>query len=151
MRENPEPTTRPTLVKATAGAVLVGTCGRLLLQRRDDKPWIDFPNAISLFGGHLEPGESPRTCVAREIAEETGHNRRPEEFRLIMDIRTDDPLRGEIAITAWLLRDVPTDDLVITEGTLEAIALADVGHHWRAMTPMALFAVRQAIDAMEDE
>lgn len=148
MRTHPDPNTRPPLVKATAGAVLIGTCGRLLLQQRDNVPDIDNPGQIGLFGGHVEPGEDFRTCVAREVAEETGHDRPPSDFTLISDLRVDDRRRGEMAVTGFILRDVPTETLVITEGSLCALHVAEVGAHWQTMTPSTLFAIREACDVL---
>ncbi|EDY37222.1 nudix family protein [Cyanobium sp. PCC 7001] len=44
--------------------------GRWLLQLRDDVPGIVAPGAWGLFGGHLDPGESPQQAVRRELLEE---------------------------------------------------------------------------------
>lgn len=55
------------------GAKLVLTCGdRLLVMRRDDIPTINWPGMWDLPGGAREPGEGPRACALRELAEETG-------------------------------------------------------------------------------
>jgi 8-oxo-dGTP diphosphatase len=43
---------------------------KVLLQLRDDKIDIQFPNMWSLFGGSIEEGESPEECAIREIKEE---------------------------------------------------------------------------------
>jgi 8-oxo-dGTP diphosphatase len=45
---------------------------RVLFQLRDLKPEIVYPGHWGLFGGHLEPGESPETAVYRELQEEIG-------------------------------------------------------------------------------
>jgi 8-oxo-dGTP diphosphatase len=45
---------------------------RVLFQLRDRKPDIVFPGHWGLFGGHLEPGESPEVAVYRELQEEIG-------------------------------------------------------------------------------
>jgi 8-oxo-dGTP diphosphatase len=52
-----------------AGAVIRDETGRLLLIRRGREPGA---GRWSLPGGRLEPGESPATAAAREVAEETG-------------------------------------------------------------------------------
>lgn len=41
------------------------------MQLRDDRPDIHNPNCWGLFGGALEPGETPEQTVMREIEEET--------------------------------------------------------------------------------
>lgn len=51
-------------VVEAAGGVVVNGCGERLMIRRNGR-W-DLPK------GHIEPGEEPEACAAREIAEETG-------------------------------------------------------------------------------
>ncbi|QSX79592.1 NUDIX domain-containing protein [Agrilutibacter solisilvae] len=52
------------------GALLVRD-GRVLLGRRaPNRAWL--PDAWDLFGGHIEPGESPEAALHRELAEELG-------------------------------------------------------------------------------
>jgi 8-oxo-dGTP diphosphatase len=52
------------------GALLLRE-GRILLGRRaPDRRWL--PDAWDLFGGHIEPGESPDQALQRELAEELG-------------------------------------------------------------------------------
>lgn len=52
------------------GALLVRD-GKVLLGRRAaDRAWL--PGAWDLFGGHVEPGETPEEALRRELAEELG-------------------------------------------------------------------------------
>ena len=44
--------------------------GRWLLQLCDDTDSIIYPSHWGLFGGHVEPGESPADAVQRELEEE---------------------------------------------------------------------------------
>ncbi len=43
---------------------------KLLMQLRDNIPTILYPGFWALFGGHIEPGETPEIAVVREIREE---------------------------------------------------------------------------------
>lgn len=47
--------------------------GKLLLQLRDDLPEIMYPGHWGLFGGHLEPGETPEEGLKREVLEEINY------------------------------------------------------------------------------
>ena len=47
--------------------------GKFLLQLRDNIPLIIYPGYWGLFGGHVEPGETPGVAVERELLEEIGY------------------------------------------------------------------------------
>lgn len=47
--------------------------GQFLMQLRDDIPGIVYPGHWGLFGGHIEPGETPAVAVERELLEEIGY------------------------------------------------------------------------------
>src|SRR5205807_3462033 len=53
-----------------ACAVIVLEDGRYLLQLRDQKPGIFYPGHWGLFGGAIDPGESPEVTLSRELQEE---------------------------------------------------------------------------------
>lgn len=44
--------------------------GKFLCQLRDDVPNIRYPGHWALFGGHMEPGETPEVALLRELVEE---------------------------------------------------------------------------------
>lgn len=46
--------------------------GKFLLQLRDNIPLIIYPRYWGLFGGHIEPGETPSVAI-RELLEEIGY------------------------------------------------------------------------------
>jgi 8-oxo-dGTP pyrophosphatase MutT (NUDIX family) len=50
--------------------ILQDTRGHIALQLRSPIPTIVNPDHWGIFGGHIEPGESPETAAIREIAEE---------------------------------------------------------------------------------
>jgi mutator protein MutT len=70
-----------------AAAIIVTEDRRFLLQLRDDKPGIWFPASWSLFGGAIEPGESPGEAVCRELKEEIGLV--PREVRYFTQVAWD--------------------------------------------------------------
>lgn len=52
-------------------AVLLTTAqNEVVLQLRDNKPAIPYPNCWTLFGGAVEAGETPDAAVRRELWEE---------------------------------------------------------------------------------
>lgn len=48
--------------------------GEVLLQLRDNKPEISWPNHWRCLGGRVEDGESVEVCLKREIQEEIEHD-----------------------------------------------------------------------------
>lgn len=55
-----------------SGVGLFSPKGDVLLHLRDQLPGVHQPGKWALIGGHIEPGETPREAVARELSEETG-------------------------------------------------------------------------------
>ncbi len=92
---------------------------------------------ISLFGGHREQGETYLECVAREIVEELTYPVKPNDFEHLIDIDlhegVDDRVRGSI----FVLRNVPTDELVVTEGSLLTVNRENLGQFENELTPTA--------------
>lgn len=61
---------------------------QFLLQLRDNIPNIAYPGQWGLFGGHLEPGETPEIAVVRELEEEICHTiEQPVKFGVYEDDR----------------------------------------------------------------
>jgi 8-oxo-dGTP diphosphatase len=60
-------------ITAVALAVLERQ-GRWLIQLRDDRATIVAPGRWGLFGGHMEPGETPEQSLRRELIEEIGYS-----------------------------------------------------------------------------
>lgn len=54
---------------------------KYILQLRDDKPDIAARGQWSLFGGKIDPGESPLEAIKRELLEELSI--RPGEFKFL--------------------------------------------------------------------
>lgn len=53
-----------------AGVLLVTNSGKVIGQRRDNKPTIDHPNKVGTFGGTVEPGGTPVEGAWRELVQE---------------------------------------------------------------------------------
>jgi 8-oxo-dGTP diphosphatase len=129
--------------RAIAAAVVVDTAGDLLLQLRDDRPDIIYPGRIGLFGGHREGDESALECVRRELAEELTHDIAPERFVLLASREGEDSERkgGTFRGDFYLVRDIPRDKIVVTEGALFAIAPHEIAQIEDRLTPTARFAL----------
>jgi 8-oxo-dGTP pyrophosphatase MutT (NUDIX family) len=62
---------REEVERGSALAVLLSN-DRYVMQLRDDRPGISDPGVWALFGGRIEPGETPGAALVREIQEELG-------------------------------------------------------------------------------
>jgi 8-oxo-dGTP pyrophosphatase MutT (NUDIX family) len=63
-----------------AAAIIVLDDDRYLMQLRDDKPGIFFPDHWGLFGGASEPGEDLAAALRRELLEELGYQIGPATY-----------------------------------------------------------------------
>jgi len=94
------------------GAVVHDDNGRLLLVQRGREP---ARGSWSLPGGRVEPGESAREAVVREVREETGLDVLPLE--LVGEVERDAPGGGTYVIEDFVCR--------VEGGTLAAADDAD--------------------------
>ena len=71
--------TTPLVPMNAVAALIVDGGGRYLMQLRDRKRGIWYPDHWGLFGGAVEPGEDPLAALYRELEEELTF--RPKEVR----------------------------------------------------------------------
>jgi 8-oxo-dGTP diphosphatase len=126
-----------------ASAIVIDTLGRFLLQRRDDIPGILHPGKVALFGGHREGDETYLECAVRELNEELSYPLTSERFEHLVTVGGSDKdveggtVRGDI----FVVRDIPIDELIITEGSLLIVERTDLATIETELTPFARFAI----------
>ncbi len=106
---------------AGTSLLIINDAEQILLLLRDDIPEIPYPNMWDIPGGHVEPGESPDQCIAREIQEEMGLDIGQPDLFLVTEFadRTEH--------TFWLRRNLDIDEIHLTEGQrLQWFSEADV-------------------------
>lgn len=139
-------TTDPRLVSC---AILIGTCGRLILQLRDDVPNIIYPGLVSLFGGHREPGEDAHTCIQRELEEEIGIKLPLDALEPFLKFSVSWERRGErrLEMAIYVAVGIPTDALQAFEGQLMLVPFAELPSLFPRMTPSTCHALSHFLHA----
>ena len=132
-----------------AGAIIVDTQGRFLLQRRDNRPEIRHPAKVGLFGGHQEVGETSLECVVREVHEEIGRYVPPENFEHVAAYCGLEA-SGTYKVEIYAAFDVQVADLTITEGTLLVVRPEDLFNVMDELTPSAAFALETFLGRHEE-
>ena len=62
------------------GLILENRGGKILLQLRDNKPGLPYPDCWGTFGGQIEEGETPEEAIRREIKEELNYELSDPEY-----------------------------------------------------------------------
>lgn len=126
-----------------AAAIIVTNDGRYLMQHRDDKPGIFYPDHWGLFGGALEPGENSEGALRRELQEELGLSSASLRFFTNMEFDFE-CLGGRRCIRAFYELELTLDEisqLTLIEGnSMEPLPIDDILLN-RHVVPYDLFAV----------
>jgi 8-oxo-dGTP pyrophosphatase MutT (NUDIX family) len=138
----------PEPFREVAAAILLGTCGRMLFQQRDDIPGLLYRGLVGLFGGHREPGEDAMACVRRELLEETGIDFPASRFEHLLDYRVDYSGGGGVAGSFYIVRQVPIAECVITEGSPLVVDHDDLPSLLHRMTPSTCYVARVYMERM---
>ena len=128
--------------REVAAAIIVGTCGLLLFQQRDELPGLLYAGMLGLFGGHREGEETALQCVQRELHEETGLVFAPERFEPLVSFRSAYPAGGGVNGEFYVLRGVPLDKVVITEGQPLVTDRSELPALLNRMTPSTCYVAR---------
>lgn len=116
----------PALQKTSySGCVLVQGADTVLLQKRDADPGISNPGVISTFGGKIEPGETPRQSLRRELHEELSLSCNDDDFAFIGYIeRYQVEKNSVVACWYYYLQLDSSTTLECSEGALVPLSLA---------------------------
>jgi 8-oxo-dGTP pyrophosphatase MutT (NUDIX family) len=126
------------------GAIIIDTSGQFLLQQRDDVVGIVHPGKVGLFGGHREGEESFLQCVVREIHEEISYFVPAEQFEYLASLAGGDidAEGGSVRAEFFIARNIPIEELTITEGSLLVAQPDQIFELQSQLTPSARFAMK---------
>jgi 8-oxo-dGTP diphosphatase len=127
-----------------ACAILIDTSGRFLLQQRDDVVGILHPGKVSLFGGHREGDETFLQCVIREVHEEISYFVQADRFEYLASFSGGDidAEGGSVRAEFFIVRDIPIEELIVTEGSLLVTQPDEIIEIEQKLTPSARFAMK---------
>jgi len=90
--------------------IFLNDTNSVLLQLRDNKPDIPYPNMWALPGGHRDKDETPQQCILREVKEELALELK-EVFLFIAAERS-----YGIEHTYWTRANFRIEDVTLSEG-----------------------------------
>ena len=127
-----------------APTIIIDDQDRFLLQQRDDIAGIFYPGKIGLFGGHREGDETFLDCAVRELDEELGYYIPPERFEFLASYEGPDLAihGGTVCVNFFVVRNVPTDRLVISEGKPLIVSPLELGALEEKFTPTTRYALK---------
>lgn len=128
-----------------AAALLQLADGRYLLQLRDPKPEIFYPDHWGCFGGAVDEGETAAEAIVRELREELGIAVRQEDCAYFSEFTFDFGFAGHSVRSrhyyAVMLPQTTLDGLVLTEGAALGAFTADEALGSKRLVPYDAFAI----------
>ena len=91
----------PLTPRNAVAAIILDNKNRVLLQLRDNKEEIFFPNHWGCFGGAIEPDESPKESLIRELKEELDIDINPKLVEKFIDISFNTTTASEEKINRY--------------------------------------------------
>jgi 8-oxo-dGTP pyrophosphatase MutT (NUDIX family) len=112
-----------------AVAIIVLDDGRYLMQLRDDKPGIFYPDHWGLFGGAIDDGEDGEQALRRELREELDHDVKRITYFTRMDFDFES-LGAKPSVRLFYVVEMKAsqlDGLTLGEGRqMKALEAADI-------------------------
>ncbi|KXI26787.1 NUDIX domain-containing protein [Paraglaciecola hydrolytica] len=105
----------PSYDYSYSGILIRTKQGALIFQRRDKKPSIQNSGKLSVFGGRGKKKENPVECALRELWEETGIIKTPEEMTLLRNYGAPDENDCWVNCSYFLV-EAEVNDIDIREG-----------------------------------
>ena len=99
---------------------------------------------MSLFGGHREGDETFLECAVREIHEEISYFVPADRFEYLAGLSggDTDAEGGSVHAEFFIVRDIPIEGLIITEGSLLVSHPDEIIGIEHKLTPAARFAMK---------
>lgn len=109
------------LSPANAVCAIIINNNKILLQKRDNKKNIFFPNHYGLFGGAIEKREKKRFALKRELHEEIGLNLNLNRFEFFNEMVLDfNPIKKKKFIRSFYLlnlKNIEKKSIKLGEGS----------------------------------